>query len=176
METKKRKVVGIMGSGEKTWDKYSIPLAQWIAQQDYHLLTGSGGGVMAAASKAFCQVENRAGICIGIIPTEPNAKGEFIPKNNYPNPWVELCIRSPLSTFDGLDHHQISRNYICILSSDVVIALPGSKGTKNEVNLAIRFNKPIILFGSENELKDFPKTIMRTTSIERVKKFIINHS
>jgi len=31
-----------------------------------------------------------------------------------------------------------SRNHINILSSDVVIALPGSKGTYSEVMLAIR--------------------------------------
>ena len=163
-----------MGSGKNPWAEFSVPLAQWIAQQNYHLLTGSGGGVMAAASEAFCQVENRAGICIGIVPTEQTAQSEFIPKNGYPNPWVELCITSPLSTFNGINHHQISRNHICILSSDVVVALPGSKGTKNEVNLAIRFNKPIILFGSENDMKDFPQTELRTTSIERVKDFIIH--
>lgn len=175
MVFQKRKVVGIMGSGKQAWTEFSIPLARWIAEQNYHLLTGGGGGVMAAASKAFCQVENRAGICIGIIPTELNDKGQFSPKTEYPNPWVELSITSPLPTFKGNDHNQISRNYICILSSDVIVALPGSKGTKNEVNLAIKFDKPVILFGSKTDLKDFPETKMRTTSIARVKDFILNH-
>ena len=162
-----------MGSGKNSWKKFTIPLAQWIAQQNYHLLTGSGTGVMTSASEAFCKVENRQGLCIGIVPTETNKELGFVPKQNYPNPWVEICITTPLATFDGNEPNQISRNHICVLSSDVIVALPGSKGTQNEVNLAIRFQKNIILFGPEKAMRDFPQTIKRTESIEEVQDFII---
>ena len=172
----RRKIVGIMGSGRKSWAEFTIPLAQWIAQQNYHLLTGSGTGVMATASEAFCKVENRKGSCIGIVPTEPDQELGFIPKKNYPNPWVEIAITTPLSTFEGHDPNQISRNHICVLSSDVIVALPGSKGTHNEVSLAISFQKPIILFGPEKELQDFPPNITKTDSIEEVKDFILAHA
>ena len=164
-----------MGSGTDSWAELTHPLAKWIAQQNYNLLTGSGTGVMASASEAFCKVTNRKGTCIGIVPTEPNNEWGFVPKKNYPNPWVEICITTPLSNFDGNDPNQISRNHICVLSSDVIVALPGSKGTHNEVNLAISFQKPIILFGPEKEMGDFPQILKRTDSIEAVKDFIIEH-
>lgn len=172
MVLQKRKIIGIMGSGKQAWKEFSHPLADWIAKQNYHLLTGSGGGVMAAASEAFCKVNNRAGLCLGIIPTEINNEGQFIPLNGYPNPWVELCITSPLTNFKEKNPNQITRNYICILSSDVVVALPGDKGTKNEIDLAIRFNKPIILYGWQDQIKDVPQTVEKTNSLERVKDFI----
>ena len=164
-----------MGSGVNPWAEFSVPLAQWIATQNYHLLTGGGAGVMAAASQAFCQVEKRAGVCLGILPTDSDGRN-FIPCNGYPNPWVELSIISPLSRFQGGDTAQLSRNHICILSSDIVVALPGNKGTKNEVELAILFDKPIILFGAAREFADFPPVVEKTTSINRVKEFILSHS
>lgn len=176
MVFKQRKVVGIMGSGQQPWTEFSIPLAQWIARQNYHLLTGGGSGVMEAASAAFCQVEPRSGICIGIIPTELNDQRQYIPLSGYPNPWVELSITTPLTRFNRYKPNQIGRNHIGILSSDVVVALPGADGTKNEVSLAINFGKPIILFGLENAMNDFPETIVRTKSLELVKSFILNHS
>ncbi len=169
----KRKVIGIIGSGEEPWLEYSKPLAQWIAKQNYNLLTGAGKGVMASASEAFYNVENRKGICIGIVPTIPDAILGFIPKDNYPNPWVEIAITSPLPTFDGSDVDRVSRNYICVLSSDLVVALPGNKGTKNEINLAIRFQKPLILFAPETAMLDFPPNLPRTSSLEEVQKFVI---
>ncbi len=169
----RRKIVGIMGSGSNSWAEFTIPLAEWIAQQNYHLLTGGGTGVMATASEAFCKIENRQGSCIGIVPTEPHQELGFVPKKNYPNPWVEIPITTPLPTFKGHDLNQISRNYICVLSSDVIVALPGSKGTQNEVSLAMRFQKPIILFGPEEELQNLPSNITKTDSLKEVKEFIL---
>lgn len=171
----KRQVVGIMGSGTDPQPELAIPLATWIAEQNYHLLTGAGEGVMTAASKAFCEVENRQGICIGIVPTEQNNEGQFVAKTGYPNPWVELSITSPLPTFQGANKKQVSRNHICVLSSDVIVALPGNKGTRNEVMLAQKFHKPIILFGWKNIIRDLPRTIERTSDLERVQSFICSH-
>lgn len=167
------KTIGIIGSGKQSWKEYSQPLARWIALQNYHLLTGAGKGVMASASEAFYRVEKRKGVCVGIVPTIPHTKLGFIPKENYPNPWVEIAIKSPLPTFDGSDPQQVSRNYICVLSSDLLVALPGNKGTRNEIDLAIRFQKPLILFAPESEMLDFPPHLPRTSSLTEVKKFIL---
>lgn len=167
--------IGIIGSGTNPWKEYSQPLAQWIARRNYHLLTGAGKGVMASASEAFYRVENRKGVCLGIVPTIPDATLGFVPKENYPNPWVEIAITSPLPTFDGSDPHQISRNYICVLSSDLLVALPGNKGTRNEIALAIRFQKPLILFAPETEMLDFSSSLPRTSSLAKVQQFIIEY-
>ncbi len=169
------KVIGIMGSGKDPQPELVIPLATWIAEQNYHLLTGAGGGVMTAASKAFCKVENRQGVCIGIVPTESNKQGQFVAKAGYPNPWVELAITTPLTNFKGTSKDQISRNHVCVLSSDVIVALPGNKGTRNEVMLAQKFHKPIILFGWATTIQDLPQTIERTSDLEQVQSFICSH-
>jgi hypothetical protein len=58
--------------------------------------------------------------------------------HGYPNPWVEIPVYThlPVSGMGGLDAS--SRNHINILTSDVIVALPGSAGTWSEVMLAIR--------------------------------------
>lgn len=163
-----RKVIGIMGSGSQFYPKLSIPLAQWIAKQQYHLLTGGGGGVMVSAAEAFCRVENRQGISIGILPTELTDTNEYVPLNGYPNPWIELAIASPLSRFNPNDQNKLSRNYICVMSSDLIVALPGNIGTRNEIELALCFNKPIILFGwQDNEITKLVENINYTQAIPR---------
>ena len=174
MVFRQQKVIGIIGSGTNPHSELAVPLARWIARNNYHLLTGGGGGVMAAASKAFCEEENRSGISIGIVPTELNRTGQFTPLAGYPNPWVELEIISPLSRFDAQNPEQLSRNYICILSSDLIVALPGSIGTQNEIELAIRFQKPIILFGRAEPTIDFPSTLPRTAQFSDVVDFILD--
>lgn len=171
----KRPIIGLMGSGKEPWLQFSVPLATWIAESGYHLLTGGGNGVMAAASEAFCKVEARSGLCLGVVPTEQDSAFGYVAKAGYPNQWVELPIISPLSTYDGHDLDQISRNHINVLTSNVVVAIPGSMGTRNEVYLAVRFQKPVILFGSQGMFTDFPESVARATGLEQVQRFIQKH-
>lgn len=168
----KRLVVGVMGSGENSWEEYSIPLGKWLAQNNYHLITGSGKGVMISVAQAFCTTDARLGLSIGVVPTEQTLENTYISKAGYPNPWVEMAIISPLSTFTGEDPNQVSRNHIIILTSHVIVALPGSKGTRNEVALALRFQKPLILFGPDKEFSEFPEEISRTNHLNKVQEFV----
>ena len=41
-----------------------------------------------------------------------------------------------------------SRNHINILTSDLVILLPGGEGTASEAELAVRYNKSVIALAS----------------------------
>ncbi|MDR9404416.1 MAG: hypothetical protein RI580_13355 [Halothece sp. Uz-M2-17] len=168
----RRKIIGVMGSGTQTWSEFTIPLAQWIAHQGYHLLTGGGQGVMQCASEAFCQVEDRAGLCLGIIPTESDPEYGYVAEPDYPNPWVELPILSPLGRFTGTDKEQLSRNHINILTSNLIVALPGSKGTRNEVELALSYRKPVVLFGTTTAFEDFPSQVKQSDSLTDIVNFI----
>jgi uncharacterized protein (TIGR00725 family) len=138
-------IIGVMGSGSQAHQEKSDALGKWIAQSGYHLLTGGGNGVMAAVSKSFCQTTERKGYSIGIIPgnTEDDL---YKPAEGYPNPWIEIPIRThlPLSGIKGTS--VLSRNHINILSSHVIIALPGSDGTKSEIILALKYKRPILGF------------------------------
>ena len=151
-------VVGVMGSGVRTHDDLAAPLGRGLARMDVHLLTGGAGGVMTAVSRAFAMVEDRAGLVVGVLPggagdgscdgSGDGAERGGPPPPGYPNPWVELAIRTHLTARGAAGDAPASRNHVNILSSDVVVALPGGEGTASEVALALRYGRPLVLLGA----------------------------
>jgi uncharacterized protein (TIGR00725 family) len=134
-----------MGSSTRPCEELAAPLGRWLASLGVHLLNGGGAGVMEAVSRAFAEVQPRDGLVIGVLPAD-DAGGVTAPRAGYPNPAVEIAIFThlPLSGISGTDLR--SRNHINILSSDVVIVLPGDEGTQSEMALAVRYGKPVIAF------------------------------
>ena len=160
-----------MGSGTRSHEIRAGMVGQWLAKEGVHLLTGGGGGVMAAVSQAFFEVSARKGSVIGIIPGQIGKQPQAPP--GYPNPWVEIPIFThlPLSGSAGTDLK--SRNHINILTSNVIIALPGSEGTASEVALARKYNRPLVAFlKSRREIPALPKNVMVTDRFERIKKVV----
>jgi len=138
-----------MGSSARGYEDLAAPLGRWLASAGVHLLTGGGVGTMAAVSRAFAGVQPRAGLVVGVLPADlPD--GIAVPRAGYPNPSVELAIFThlPLSGISGTDPR--SRNHINILSSDVVVVLPGNEGTESEMMLAVRYKKPVVAFFGEH--------------------------
>merc|ERR1711924_582440 len=45
-----------------------------------------------------------------------------------------------------MGHTILSRNHICVLSADVVVALPGGAGTASEIQLAKQYGISVCLF------------------------------
>lgn len=163
-------IIGVMGSHQNPWTALAQPLGAWIATQGAHLLTGGGSGVMSSVAEAFCAVAPRRGHSIGILPTDENVPGIFTRRAGYPNPWVEIPIVTPLTIGNG---GTVSRNHVNILSSDVIIALPGSSGTIDEVTLALRFGKPIMCFGPRTEFIGFPLERQLTENFSDVVQFLM---
>lgn len=163
-------IVGVMGSGTDMHRDLSHPLGELIASKAVHLLTGGGQGAMNAVGQAFTSSENRKGLHLGVIPTEKGAA-----KAGYPNDYVEISILTPLEVFDGIDPDQISRNHVNIMTSDMIIALPGSKGTINEVKIAQKLDKPLIYFGESNLFSQFPTDPELTSDLNVINRFIDNH-
>jgi uncharacterized protein (TIGR00725 family) len=144
-DPRRRPVVGVMGSSTRAYDDLAAPLGRWLASAGVNLLTGGGVGTMEAVSRAFTGVRPRGGLAIGVLPADlPD--GIAVPRAGYPNPCVEIAIFThlPLSGITGTDLR--SRNHINILSSDVVIVLPGNEGTASEMTLAVRYGKPVVAF------------------------------
>ncbi len=161
-----QKIIGVMGSGSVPHENLTKPLGQWIAERNFHLLTGGGSGVMSAVSRSYVSVSDRKGICIGILPSAGEQNPEK-PKTGYPNPYIELPIQThlPLSGQMGTNIH--SRNHINILSSHLIIVLPGSAGTVSEARLTIRYNKPVFAFlNRADEMPTLPKEIEVYTEFE----------
>ena len=141
---KRLPIVGVMGSGTVDHTALAEPLGTLLATKGVHLLTGGGKGVMEAVSRAFVAVHPRAGSCIGIIPGDYN-KG--LPKAGYPNRYVEIPIYThlPHSGAKGMD--ALSRNHINVLTSNILIFLPGGDGTHTERMLALQYDKIFMHFG-----------------------------
>lgn len=166
-------VIGVMGSGQSAWEELANPLGMWIAQSGHDLLTGGGDGVMLAVSRAFAGTPGRRGRCMGVIPTQPDAINGFVALAGYPNPYVDLPILTPLPKREAsAPQGTLSRNYINILTSDVVIALPGSAGTLDEIGLALRFAKPLMCFGPANAFSAVPGQVKKSALLDEITDFI----
>ena len=179
----KRPVVGVMG-GSKIQDA-SLPreLGAWLGTTGYDLLTGAGGGTMKAVSRAFAEVRGRKGLVIGVVPGEVH-DGDPVYRTrskNYPNPYVEVAIFTHLPTRGDLVG-LASRNPVNILTSDIVIVLPGSDGTAAELELAVRFCKPTLVYpgraGTVNGRtaaqlrRTYDKAVTVTSDFARVQKWV----
>lgn len=165
-------IVGVMGSGTKAHQDKAQLVGRWLAEAGVHLLTGGGGGIMASVSRAFHEVSSRRGLVLGIIPGEATPRG-YATYNGYPNQWVEVPIFThlPYSGLRGTDI--LSRNHINVLSSDVIIALPGSAGTASEIILAKLYNKPLIAYLSDpSDIESLPPSTPFETDFKNIKKFV----
>ena len=132
-----------MGSGVDSHEDLAAPLGRAIASAGWHLLTGGGAGTMTATSRAFAETPGRAGLCIGVLPGAEDGAGS---PEGYPNPWVEVAIRTHLPLSGAAGTGPNSRNHINVLSADAVVALPGSAGTRSEIALALRYGRPLALY------------------------------
>ncbi len=171
-------VVGVMGSGVDAHETLAVPLGRRLAGLGVHLLTGGGRGVMTSVSRAFAEVEDRVGLVIGVLPSiRDESAGDYYvgpkPPPGYPNPWVELPIRTHLGkTYADAD----SRNHVNVLSSDVVVALPGSLGTTSEIALAVCYSRPVVLFGDLERASYLPlRSLATAETVDEVVAFVNAH-
>lgn len=166
-------IVGVMGSGSIPHEERAQAVGKWLAEQNVHLLTGGGGGVMESVSKAFYNARPRKGLVLGILPGMERTSG-YQPVSGYPNQWVEVPIYTHLPLSGERGTESMSRNHINILSSDVITALPGSKGTASEIALAQHYGRPLVAFlKNRNEIEDLPEKTLIETDFENVKKFVL---
>jgi uncharacterized protein (TIGR00725 family) len=167
-------LVGVLGSGIEPHVERAAPLGRWLATEGVHLLTGGGGGVMAAVSQAFAGVAGRRGLVIGILPARSAA--DPTPPPGYPNAWVELAIATHLALTGERGTEPLSRNHITVLSADVLVALPGGAGTRSEVLLALRYGRPVVAWlDRRGDIPDLPETVPLETSFEGVQAFVRRH-
>ena len=116
-----------MGSHADAHADRSRRVGAWIARQGFHLLTGGGDGVMGAVSRAFVEVADRAGLVLAIVPSV-TGDADHSPVPGYPNPWVEIPIYTHLDRGGPFGDEPTSRNHINVLTSTVVVVLPGGQG------------------------------------------------
>lgn len=167
-----RATVGVIGSSRDEHPGLAAPLAELLARLELNLVTGAGRGVMTSVSRAFVAARRGRGLSIGVVPCE-SLEARNVPRQGSPNPWIELPIFThlPVSGIHGTD--DLSRNHINVLSSDAIVALPGSDGTASEIELALRYRKPIAIFAeSEDQVRHFAAGVTRFVDIADVARFL----
>jgi len=132
-------IVGVMGGGEATPPedcKVAYRLGKLIASEDWVLLNGGRpAGIMEASARG---AKENGGLTVGILPDDSSC---------FACKYIDIPIVTGMG--DG-------RNYINVLSSDVVVALPGKAGTISEIALALKNRKKVILLNFDvGKLFDF---------------------
>ena len=171
----RRPVVGVMGSHADPHAERARRVGDWVARQGYHLLTGAGAGVMAAVTEAFAAVPDRPGLALGVVPSLPGRPGTPLP--GYPNPWVDVPIRVHLDSGGPAGDEPTSRNHVNILTSTVVILLPGGTGTASEARLALRYGRPCVAYlRAAGEIPGLPAGIPVEADFARVAAYVTAHA
>lgn len=127
-----RTVIGVMGSGESA-DKALLAQARdlgaAIAAEGWVLLNGGrNSGVMDASAVG---AKTKGGLVIGVLPDEGTSAASR---------HLDIAIRTGMG--DG-------RNWVNVLSSDVVVAMRGAAGTLSEVALALKAGRTVVLLDFE---------------------------
>ncbi len=126
---------------------------------------------MAAVSKSFHDTPNRRGLVIGILPSDESLAN---PKDGYPNQWVEIPVQTHLPLSGERGTERLSRNHINVLTADVLVALPGDAGTLSEVELAVRYERPVVAFvESDQDIPGLPDGVPVSSSLEGVQTFVV---
>ena len=132
----RRKLVSIIGGGEKTAKKGDLELAfetgRILVKNGYRIVTGGYKGVMEAACKGARSAKNyREGDTIAIICNY---------EKNMANEYSDIVIAS------GIGY---ARNQIITASGDYIVAIGGGAGTLSELAFAWQFNKIIFAYNIE---------------------------
>jgi uncharacterized protein (TIGR00725 family) len=120
-------IIGVMGDGSASAAdiQAAYQLGALIAKQGWMLLNGGrSAGIMEASAKG---ARDHGGITVGILPDDTARR-------------ASRFIQIPILTGMG-----DARNYINVLTSNIVVACPGGAGTISEIALALKNNKQVIL-------------------------------
>lgn len=124
-------IIGVMGGSEADEGVVALAyeLGSLIASEGWVLLNGGRAcGVMDASARG---AKEAGGLVVGVLPDSDASQ-------------ASRFVDIPIVT--DLGH---GRNYVNVLSSRVVIALPGAAGTLSEVALALAIGRKVITLGAD---------------------------
>lgn len=136
-------VIGVMGAGDNARPEdveAAFALGEAIARAGWVLLSGGRNiGIMDAVNRG---AKTGGGLTIGVIPGHDKSSMSDA---------VDVGIVTGMGS---------ARNYINVLSSDVVVSCgAGGAGTASEIALALKSKRPVILFNDRDESVAFFRAI-----------------
>ncbi len=114
---------------DKKVEQLAHNIGKIIAKVGAILVCGGLDGVMMAAARGC---KEAGGLTIGLLPG--NSK-------NDANQFIDIALPTSIG---------YARNAIVACSADIIIALPGSHGTRSEISYGIVFKRPVIDLGGWN--------------------------
>ncbi|PIQ96479.1 MAG: DNA-binding protein [Nitrospinae bacterium CG11_big_fil_rev_8_21_14_0_20_56_8] len=174
---KRKLLLAVIGSGVDAQETLTLPLGRGLAELGVSLINGGGGGVMDATARGFISNPARQGKVVGVIPSlhacdSPESRKTYRSPEGYPNSHTDLVIRTHLPLSGKMGKDPGSRNHLIILSADGVIALPGSQGTRSEIELALEYGKPLLFISPNGEWAAFSGQAPFATSVAEGLNFI----
>jgi len=93
------------------------------------LVCGGLGGVMNSASRG---AKETGGLTIGLLPGKDKKDA---------NPYIDIALPTSIG---------YARNAMVACSADIIVALPGSHGTRCEISYGLVYGRPVIDLGNWN--------------------------
>ncbi|MBN1785980.1 MAG: TIGR00725 family protein [Candidatus Methanofastidiosa archaeon] len=118
--------ISVIGSSAPDDAMYQLAyeLGKELAPLGHVVINGGRGGIMEGVSRG---VKEMGGLVIGILPGDTRRSG---------NGHLSAEVVTGMGEM---------RNFLLVLSGDLIIAFPGSYGTVSEISFSMRNNKRIII-------------------------------
>ncbi len=128
---KQRITVSVIGGHDASSEVEQLAqnVGKIIAKMGCVLVSGGLEGTMKAASKG-AKEEN--GLTIGLLPGTDKQDA---------NEYIDIALPTSIG---------FARNVMVACSADIVVALPGSHGTRSEISYALVYKRPVIDLGNWN--------------------------
>lgn len=147
-------IVGIMGSNNATEDdlKNAFEIGKYLAEKGFVVLTG--GVNLGVQNEALKGAKSANGLTVGILP--------FSDKEKF-SKYVDIPIVSNMMS---------GRNYLNVLTSNLVIACGSDVGTVSEIALSLvnENKKKVVIVGANKETNNLFKKL-RETEVNIAKDF-----
>lgn len=121
-------VIGAHSADEKL-KKLAMEVGKIVAKSGAVLVCGGLDGAMKAASKG---AKMAGGLTIGLLPGKDKKDA---------NPYIDIALPTSIG---------YARNVMVACSADLIIALPGSNGTRCEISYGLVYGRPVIDLGGWN--------------------------
>jgi uncharacterized protein (TIGR00725 family) len=150
MDKKKNLQVAVIGSSDANRELVALAteIGGVIASKRAVLICGGLGGIMEGAARG---AKEKGGLTIGILPDYNKESA---------NPFIDVALPT------GLGH---ARNILVAASADVIVALPGSHGTRSEISIALKLCKPVIGVRAWGEILG----VRQVNNVEELRKELV---